>query len=126
MANQIKFKTAKGNFVAVELPPGAVDFGISKNIFGVPYSLKYTVKNMSSTRVSYVGIDCNKFEIIGKPNELTEVKWAEIVSDNGMGCWDNYRLKKDEVYTCTSATASGCCLMETAGIPLDYLLLKIM
>lgn len=47
---------------------------------------------------------------------ITEEKAYHIVDNNGMNCWDNYRLKKDEKYTCTSAMQSLRCLMETAGL----------
>ena len=47
---------------------------------------------------------------------LTEEIAAQIVDDNGMGCWDNYRLKKDNKYTCTSAMNSFSCLLETSNM----------
>lgn len=42
---------------------------------------------------------------------LTEEIAADIVDDNGMGCYDNYRLKKDEKYTCRTAMDSFSCLI---------------
>lgn len=57
---------------------------------------------------------------------LTEEIAAQIVGDNGMGCYDNYRLKKDEKYTCESAMDSFQCLLATSGIDtkLPYAILK--
>lgn len=61
---------------------------------------------------------------------ITEEKAALIVDGNGAGCWDNYRLKKDEKYTCKSAMQSFKCLMLLTkhGLKLDvnYAILKIM
>jgi len=57
---------------------------------------------------------------------LTEEIAAKIVGDNGMGCYDNYRLKKDEKYTCKTAMDSFKCLLATSSLNSDvpYAILK--
>lgn len=56
------------------------------------------------------------YTCISDGNKITEAIADQIVGDNGMGCYDNYRLKKDEVYTCTCAKDSFECLMDTANL----------
>lgn len=61
---------------------------------------------------------------------LNEETASLIVGDNGMGCWDNYRLKPDEVYTCTSAMDSFNCLMllskHSLKVDSNYAILKLI
>lgn len=61
---------------------------------------------------------------------LTEETAAQIVDDNGMGCWDNYRLKPDEKYTCTTAMDSFACLILLSAFiecfDSNYAILKVV
>ena len=59
---------------------------------------------------------------------LTEAIAEQIVDDNGMGCWDNYRLKRDNKYTCTSAEDSVDCLLKSLGLDTtkNYAILKLI
>jgi len=59
---------------------------------------------------------------------LTEEIAATIVDDNGMGCWDNYRLKRDNKYTCTSAEDSVDLLLKSLGLDTtkNYAILKLI
>lgn len=61
---------------------------------------------------------------------LTEKTAAQIVDDNGMGCWDNYRMKKDEKYTCKNAMDSFSCLIlntkHSLKVDANYAILKII
>lgn len=61
---------------------------------------------------------------------INEERASLIVGDNGMGCWDNYKLKKDEVYTCKSAIDSFNCLIfwsqHTLKPDCNYAILKRM
>ena len=59
---------------------------------------------------------------------ITEEKAALIVDNNGLGCWDNYRLKRDEKYTCTSALDSFKCLLSASKLDetKEYAVLKFM
>ncbi len=47
---------------------------------------------------------------------LTEEIAAQIVNNNGMNCYDNYRNKIDERYTCSTAMDSFKCLLAAANI----------
>lgn len=57
---------------------------------------------------------------------ITEEIASRIVGDNGMGCYDNYRLKKDEKYTCNSAVDSLNCLLAASSLPVEkaYVILQ--
>lgn len=121
-----KLKTNKGEFLFVEIPEDATSVSVVKNILGAKYSLKYKVQTgLSSFKVSYKGVsDYNQVVVVGISNDISEECAGQIVDDNGMGCWDNYRLKKDEKYTCLTAISSLKCLMETSGLSRRYAILK--
>lgn len=60
---------------------------------------------------------------------ISEKTAEQIVDDNGMGCWDNYRLKRDEKYTCTTAMNSFESLIlmskHSLKVGVNYAILKL-
>lgn len=152
--------TGKGTFLFVEVHQHGVNFfenmgylvyqepayenWVSDKLFDNPIKLeKFLKKNEGKSDHKQAAIklpDGNyKFIAVLKSGvldhheasqNLTEVTAAQIVDDNGAGCWDNYRLKKDEKYTCTTAMQSFSCLIllskHTMKADSNYAILKLM
>lgn len=142
----VEIKTNKGRFLVVEIPASCVNFvcdmgylifkmpayenWVTDKELANPFKLdKYLdrVQGKDEWKNNYIKLPEGNFKFIGatrtfladhhpSTQNITEEVAQKIVDDNGMGCWDNYRLKKDEKYTCTSAIASVKCLLETAGV----------
>ena len=122
--NTHAIKTGKGSFLFVQLPK-AISYGYD------------ATKNVISCLIAWGGFDRSLGEYIhdeiveiplpegeyvylGATRSITEETAAGIVDDNGMGCWDNYRLKKDEKYTCLNASSSlKCLIISLLKVPLQ-------
>ncbi len=48
--------------------------------------------------------------------DLNESEWSEIVKNNGLYCYDNYKGKPDEVYTYVYAKHSGYALLKSLSM----------
>jgi hypothetical protein len=122
-----KFTTQSGEYLAVGVPDGAteeIDL-IAEN------EIAFRIKNPDEDSrpddfiSKYISLPDGHYTLIAT-TPLTEEQAEEIVSNNGMGCYDNYRLKKDNKYTCTTALQSFNCLLHTAGIKGRVAILKVL
>ena len=59
------------------------------------------------------------YELLGLCRDISEEGWAQIVEDNSMGCWNNYKGIPDEKYTCLSATESAESLLRANNLSFD-------
>lgn len=114
-------KTSKGSFLFVE---------VDKSGIGFICDMGYLIYTGRSGRRMYVKLPEGEYKFIGKSYDMVEWQAAQIVGDNGAGCWDNYRLKKDEVYTCKTAMDSFNCLMlftpHLLKVDSNYAILKVL
>ncbi len=151
---QQEVTTGKGKFLFVEIPESSVIFVCDMGylIFKVPNydtwiknkdmenpfkMMKHLEKHKESDewKPQYIKLPDGNYKFIGvtrsfladrheASQNLTEEIAAQIVDNNGMGCYDNYRLKNDEKYTCTTAMDSFKCLLETSNLKSEYAILK--
>lgn len=113
-------KTSKGEFLFVEVPLGAW------SIFETPDGcLEYNTKGNLTGGEIELPDDSGFWEAINSTEKMTEEQAAQVVEDNGMGCWDNYKGKIDERYTCLSALDSLKSLMRAKKMTREnYAILK--
>jgi len=141
-----EIKTGKGTFVLLEIPSDGVIFVADMGylIFKTPaienwvtdkelwdpvrldkYLTRTEGKDQWKQAAIKIPVDNYKLLAVTKSfladrhessQNLTESIAEQIVDNNGMGCFDNYRLKRDEKFTCTTAMDSFQCLLLASGI----------
>lgn len=152
-------KTAKGEFLFMEVPEACVNFIVNMGylLFNVPAYENWVTDDELANPIKldkYLkrvegkdewkrmalklpDADFREYQLLGvtksfvtskheASQNITEEVAAQIVGDNGMGCYDNYRLKKDEKYTCSSAISSLNCLLLACDLSPEkpYAILK--
>lgn len=91
-----KITTQSGEWLFVEVPEGAHDFSIAKNILGNEFSLKYrSYVHAGKTKVTYGPHSKTKIEFHSSTDTITGPQAAEIVESTIAGTHAAFGIPED-------------------------------